>query len=310
MADPRVARQSADILLKWMARALRGALMQRFSLDLPDIVEALPTELPVLEVRVEAVDFVFLLADGRILHLEFQMVRRADDLARFHGYAAVLYRLHRRKIVTVVFYGPSVREAPEVLDGGAFVYRVRNVFLGHLRSEDVLARLQRTAAGGATFSAVDRADLILLALMAHERPLADVLRAAVKLAPALPEEERTATLGAMIGMAYNKLGDAVAGELLEEPEMANVLEEMLERGYVSGYTQGVAEGNAKGMAEGKAEGVTEGKVAGKREVARALIELRFGSLSAALEQQIATADETGLDTLVARAATVNRVEDL
>jgi hypothetical protein len=43
MSQPRVARQSTDIVLKPIAAALGGDLFARFGVPLPPIVDALPT---------------------------------------------------------------------------------------------------------------------------------------------------------------------------------------------------------------------------------------------------------------------------
>ena len=56
MGQPRVARQSTDIVLKLIAAALGGDLFARFGVPLPPIVDALPTELPQLEVRTQHTD--------------------------------------------------------------------------------------------------------------------------------------------------------------------------------------------------------------------------------------------------------------
>ena len=91
MSQPRVARQSTDIVLKLIAAALGGDLFARFGVPLPPIVEALPTELPQLEVRTQHTDQLFRLADDSIVHLEFQTTQRCHSvfscfvpLASFH----------------------------------------------------------------------------------------------------------------------------------------------------------------------------------------------------------------------------------
>ena len=91
MPDFDIARQRNDIILKRIADAMRGGLLRRFGLAFPDIVEGLPSELPVLEVRSQQVDLLFRLADGTILHLEFQSKQEVDDLKRFFAYNLAIY---------------------------------------------------------------------------------------------------------------------------------------------------------------------------------------------------------------------------
>jgi hypothetical protein len=77
--QPRVVRHSTDIVLKLIAAALGGDLFARFGVPLPSIVDALPTELPQLEVRTQHTDQLFRLADDSILHLEFQTTLRRGE---------------------------------------------------------------------------------------------------------------------------------------------------------------------------------------------------------------------------------------
>jgi hypothetical protein len=64
-----VSREAKDILLKYIADALRGDFPAALGLDLPPIVEPLPAELPTLEVRAEQPDRFYRLADTTILSL-------------------------------------------------------------------------------------------------------------------------------------------------------------------------------------------------------------------------------------------------
>jgi hypothetical protein len=63
MSQPRVARQSTDIVLKLIAAALGGDLFARFGVPLPPIVDALPTELPQLEVRTQLIILTTMLCE-------------------------------------------------------------------------------------------------------------------------------------------------------------------------------------------------------------------------------------------------------
>ena len=101
MSQPRVARQSTDIVLKLIAAALGGDLFARFGVPLPPIVEALPTELPQLEVRTQHTDQLFRLADDSILHLEFQTTLRRGELMRFAAYNLAVCQQYAQPVWTV-----------------------------------------------------------------------------------------------------------------------------------------------------------------------------------------------------------------
>jgi hypothetical protein len=142
-----VAQEAKDILAKWLTQQIPATLLAALGLDVPPIVEVLPTEVPMLSVHLEQPDVLLRLADGRLIDLEFQM-KGEPDLWRFlhYTYAAVVH--HQAPTQTVVVYGPGIASAPEALDLGSLVFRVTNVFLGQQEAEEVLAELGAKRAQG------------------------------------------------------------------------------------------------------------------------------------------------------------------
>jgi len=117
-ARARIVREAKDILLKRLAQSLRGTFLAGLGLDLAPIVEVLPAELPILEVRVQLPDLLFRLADGNILHVEFQSTVSAGDLRRFSRYNYAVgehYAVSNQEpllVYTAVLYGQGISQAP------------------------------------------------------------------------------------------------------------------------------------------------------------------------------------------------------
>src|SRR2546430_6611003 len=145
VSQPRVARQSTDIVLKLIASALGGDLFARFNVPLPPIVEALPTELPQLEVRTQHTDQLFRLVDDSILHLEFQTTLRPGDLRRFAAYNLDVCQRYERPVWTVVLYGAGIRSAPDLWQFGSQNFRVPNILVGQEDGDALVQRLRETA---------------------------------------------------------------------------------------------------------------------------------------------------------------------
>lgn len=282
MAQPRVSRKSVDIVLKYTAEALGGALFERFGLPFAPIVDGLPSELPQLQIRSQQTDLLFRLADNSILHLEFQTTRRSGDLLRFAAYHLAVFERYRRPIHTVVLYGTGIRSAAHALETGALTFRVENVFVGRLDGDAVLQQLHEKAVRGETFSPVDRIDLILSPLMRLHRPVAEVARDAARLSVNVPQEQREMTVGALIGLAYPTISRDVVMAILEESGMMALSQAFLE----------------------------EGELKGKREALRRILHKRFGGVPETVEQRIDTADSTQLDGLIDRAVIVESLNDL
>jgi hypothetical protein len=172
-----VAQEAKDILAKWLAQQIPATLFAALGLDVPPIVEVLPTEVPMLSVHLEQPDVLVRLADGRLIDLEFQM-KGEPDLWRFlhYTYAAVVH--HQAPTQAVVVYGPGIASAPEALDLGSLVFRVTNVFLGQQEAEEVLAELGAKRARGEVLDVRERTRLVLLPLMHQQQDLPGVLRRA------------------------------------------------------------------------------------------------------------------------------------
>ena len=181
-----VAREAKDIVLKWLGAHLRGGFLAGLGLDLPDVVAVLPAELAMLEVRTEHPDLLLLMADDAILHPEFQTTLDPKGLRRFARYNVAACEEYDRDVYTVVFYGPGIEDTPDTLRRGSHTFVVRNVFIGRLDGEAVVARLRERIAAGESPSEGERTRLKLLPLMGQRRPLPEVLAEVAVLVRTLP----------------------------------------------------------------------------------------------------------------------------
>lgn len=60
-----------DLVLKGMAHSCQSALLEHFGVTCAPILVVAPNELSLVIVREKRLDFLFLVADGSYLHLEF-----------------------------------------------------------------------------------------------------------------------------------------------------------------------------------------------------------------------------------------------
>ena len=290
MNDPSLSRQSNDIILKHVAGVLGDGLFRRFDIGQAPIARRLPAELPVLEVRTDYADLLYELTDDTIVNLELQSGSALGDLERFADYSWGVWRRHRKRVHTVVLYGPRVTVAPpDRLDAGGHVFRLTNILLADQDGEAVLARLKAKRGRREPFADEDLVDLVLAPLMGH-RPLIEVVPELLPLVDALPSPARRETMGTIVGLAYHYFEAPIAASLLEVLKMSNVLEELIASGIV------------KGREEGREEQ--------KRASLRTLLRLRFGAIPPALDRRIETATIPALDALFAKAATAERIDSL
>ena len=239
MPTYRLSQHSMDVIFKLEAQQLGAALARRFGIDLPRIVRYFPTDLPVADVHLEQLDSVFELADGSLLHLEFQTEHRREALTRFLIYDALLYERFERHIHTVVIYGANIATAAADLSFGAVQYRVYNVLLGQQDGEATYQRLRTQLTRGAGLRPEERLDLIFLPLMRHQRARREVVVDTVALARQLPERQQRQALASLIGLGHRFLTDAELDALLEGLMSTNVGQRLIERGVEQGREQGI-----------------------------------------------------------------------
>jgi len=336
-----VAYQSKDIALKVVADVLRGDILARFQPDLPAIVAALPSEVPSLRINTEETDLLFRLADGSILHIEFQTTVRVDDLGRFLGYHLAAHARYGKPVTTVVFYGAGITSAPPEFNTSQCVFRPRIVLLGNEDGTSVLHELREKVARGETLTRDDQVQLFFLPLMRQEQSLEEILPEAARLSTALPVETREMTVGALLGLAYHRVDVAVIMAILKEMGMQSVLEQLIDyrlaqveeefkqkqeelRQEQEEFMARLAEEKAQAearlaeekaqaearLAEEKAQAEAQGQVEGKQASLRTVLQTRFGMISRMIEARIAAAGSDDLDAMMARAVKVESIEAL
>jgi len=330
MVQTRVSRKSADIVLKYTAEALGGALFARFGLPFPPIVAGLPSELPQLRISSQQTDLLFRLADGSILHLEFQTTRRAGDLLRFAAYNLAVSQHYGQPVWTVVLYGAGIRSARDTLQAGSLTFHVHNILVGKEDGDAVLRRLREKAARDEPFTSTDRIDLILAPLMRQKRVAEEVAREAAHLTIHLPYEQREMTVGALIGLSYPNVNKDVVAAILEELGMTTMLEALAEEienrltpqiearvearlgPQIEARLGPQIEARLGPQIEARVEArlVPEIEVRSERKALRTFLKTRFGVIPKAVQRRIDAADSARLDALLERAATITRIDEL
>lgn len=302
MPRHRLTQHGMDVVFKLEAQQLGSALSRRFGINFPRVVRHFPTDLPVADVHLEQLDSVFELADGSLLHLEFQTEHRRETLARFLVYDAYLYERYGRAIHTVVFYGAGVASVEASIEGGAIHYRVENVLLGEQDGDTTYQRLSERLARAGKLTPEERLDLVLLPLMRHQRVRREVVADAIGLAQRLPEQQQRQTVAALIGLGHRFLTTEELDTLLEGLMVTPIGQRLIDIGVERGIEQGIEQGIERGIERGRRQEA-------ERSLRRVLA-TRFGALPATLDARIASIDnQQRLEALLDTALTVASVEE-
>ncbi|WP_041695629.1 transposase [Alicyclobacillus acidocaldarius] len=223
-----IPRNANDLVAKHLTLALPGEVLSVIGVRDAPVVRALATEIPEVRMRQTMTDIMLELADGRLLHLEFQSTKE-PMLYRFAAYDVALVERHRRAVRTVVLYTSEVQSAPSELDAGSFRYTVENVYLGQMDGDAALETVRRHLETG-EWTPEDRVRLAFAFHMRFDRRTRDeAFDAIVETLQRVPDREEQNYLAALVfGFSARVLTDEQKAVLRRVLAMTELLKEIVE----------------------------------------------------------------------------------
>jgi len=126
--------------------------------------------------------------------------------------------------------------------------------------------------------------------MRHIRPRNEIVRDALELARALPEEQQGQALASLLGLGHRFLNEAELDTLVEGLMTTTLGQRLVERGIEQGIERGIEQGMRTSLLRVLAE--------------------RFGPLPAQLGEHVGKIDDVQrLETLLARAVSARSIEE-
>ena len=139
MEKLNITTKNYDTVFKDALNKYKDDVIDFLGIECGKIIGVEPTELPEIEAYVNNTDYVFLLEDKSILHLEFQSEYDKEDIERFMLYDTRLYKKEKKKIKTIVVCKNSEKGAEEI-NGGSFKYRVEIKSLKGYSAEEIFKK--------------------------------------------------------------------------------------------------------------------------------------------------------------------------
>jgi len=227
-----VTRQVNDVIMKALTGTFGDHTLRVFGLDTARIVSVFATEIPVVEVKNRRTDFVFVLEDNTLLHLEFQVT--LEDLERFMLYDARLANMDGRNIQTAVIYSGKIEEAPEILCRGSITYRVTNVYMKGFDGDEEYDRIRAKIDNGEQLDDEDLLKIIFLPLMKSKLTEAEMTMQAAELAKAIPGERGIFVIGVLVALSDRYLSENDMKKLMEVLSMTPIAQWFREEGREEG----------------------------------------------------------------------------
>ena len=167
-----IAYQNKDIISKVFAENLKEKSLKVYGLDVPKIIQVLPTNLPEITVNELRIDNLFLLEDGTIAIIDYESEYRTENKIKYISYITRVLERYRREgnyniqIRMIVIYTADVSraETEEVYDTGAFSLNIEAAYLSELNSEEIKKRLMEKIYNNETLTDEELMEFIILPL--------------------------------------------------------------------------------------------------------------------------------------------------
>jgi predicted transposase/invertase (TIGR01784 family) len=236
--EKEITKHNNDIIMKAIADNFRDKSLEVFGLKTPKIVDVIPTVLPVLEVKENRTDFIFLLEDDTLLHLEFQTTVHPDDLKRFALYDIRILNKDNRDINTAVIYSGRIEDAPNRLKKGSLAYEVTNIYMKNFNGDAEFVRLKKKVADREPLTDKDALMFVFLPLMKSEKSESEMAIQVAELAKDLKGNQNFFVVAGIIAITDKFMPEEYKKRLLEVLRMTQIEQWIREEGKIEGKIEG------------------------------------------------------------------------
>lgn len=195
------------------------------------VKELISLELPIIEVKDNSMDFVFLLEDNTYLHLEFQTVYNENDLIRFCIYDFKLFERDKRKINTVVIYSSNSKKIQDKLDIGAGCYNPQIIKMKDYDGDNAYNEIENKVNNNIELDELDIVNLLFIPLMKSKESKNKLAVKSIKLARSIKDKNKqNICIGSIFAFAYRYLEETEINEILEVLRMTDLGSMLIEEG--------------------------------------------------------------------------------
>ena len=146
----KIAYQSKNITSKVLAERFQGKTFRVYGLDLPPIIHAGPTNIPVVTARELRLDNLFELADRTVAIVDYESRYQKEDKVKYLNYLTGIvnrYRSEKKEcpvLRMIVIYTGDVKRSQVSLEYhiGALKLYIEAAFLSELDSDKIFMTLE------------------------------------------------------------------------------------------------------------------------------------------------------------------------
>lgn len=172
--EVKVAYQNKDIVSKIFGEAMKEKSLRAYGLNVPKVVDVLPTNLPALELNELRIDNIFVLEDGSYAIIDYESKYRYRNKVKYLSYVLRILRrlikdkvdLRKVKIRIIIIYTADVKrgKTEPVFQAGAIQLITEEAFLIEIDGEKEYERLLKKVENGQILDEEDMMKMIILPL--------------------------------------------------------------------------------------------------------------------------------------------------
>lgn len=238
MDSIKIAYQNKDITSKLLAENFKGKTFRVYGLDIPDIVRALPTNIPVIQANELRLDNLFELADGTAAIVDYESKYSKKDKVKYLNYiigTANRYLKEKQDcpvLRMIVIYTGDIKRSQieEEYDIGAVKLKIEAACLSELNTEKILVQLKQKIERKEELTDEELMEFIILPLAYHkteekEEKIKEIVELATKITDG---KQQIFTLVGLAVFADKIISKETAGKIrrmIEMTQIAQIFEE-------------------------------------------------------------------------------------
>ena len=172
-----IAYQNKDIMSKYFSDEFKGKSFEAYGINLPPIVDSLPTELAAVEANELRLDRLFKLQDGSYMIVDYESDYNEAKKSKYLSYIARLAKTLYNKLkfypnmrVLIIYTADVTRKQTKpYLNLGDFTMLVEEAFLSEIDSDEIWRNVSEQVANSEIISDVNLMQLIIYPLTFKER---------------------------------------------------------------------------------------------------------------------------------------------
>ena len=177
MPNDKIAYQNKDIVSKTLAENLKGKAFRAYGLNLPQVTQVMPTNLPTVKANELRIDNLFKLEDNTVAIVDYESAYRNTDKIKYLNYlTGIANRYLRDKIPCpmlrmIVIYTGDIRrrQVSTEYNVGAVKIRIEPAFLSELDPEDIFDTIAYKIKNGECLSDEELMQFIILPLTYRQK---------------------------------------------------------------------------------------------------------------------------------------------